>query len=91
MDTFDRLEALEKEVGEQRQEIERLEGLVADKDAEIMSLELDVEDAQSQFLVGQVAELAKVRGCLWIGRHEEGREQLERVLGETGEPWRLWQ
>jgi hypothetical protein len=60
MDTLMRTEA-----DKLREEVERLEGAIDDKDAEISSLEEDVEEATAERTREDIVELAKIRWRLW--------------------------
>ena len=87
----DRVSELEQIRDDQADEIKSLKGEVEDRDEEITGLETEVKEARAGALHEQIRDLAKARGALFAGRHNEGREMLERALDETGEPWRLYQ
>lgn len=100
MDTLvaptEEIESLKSRIIELEDEVSGLKASVEAKDEEIDDLESRVEEMREEMdaspvLLEHVHTLAKARSAIFAGRHDEGRERLERVLDETGEPWRLWQ
>ena len=77
-------------IGELEQTIKTQKDLIEALKKQVGELERQME-AQCEE-VGhageQITELARIRTALKQGRHDEGRDRLERVLGDLNSSWR---
>lgn len=74
---------LEADLAEAKADFESAEDRIEELEGEVSDLE-DTPPLPEE----QIRELAQIRTTLKCGRHEDGRERLERVLDEVGGAWR---
>ena len=67
--------------------LERYTALEADN-ADLQNQIDDMEE--SPFIQDRIRELAKARTAIYDGRHDEGRELLERTLSHLDSSWRCF-
>lgn len=70
-------------------ELAELEQTIKTQKDLIEALKKQVGELKEDALAGeQITELARIRTALKQGRHDEGRDRLERVLGDLDSSWR---
>ena len=70
-------------------ELAELEQTIKTQKDLIEALKKQVGELKEDALAGeQITELARTRIALKQGRHDEGRDRLERVLGDLNSSWR---
>lgn len=82
---------LKSQIGDLKHEIEGLRDENARLDEEIGDLQDRMEGmVESEFVEERIRELAKARTAIYEGRHDDGRELLERTLSYLDSSWRVF-
>ena len=83
------IESLKARIVELEGELEDAQNAASDAENRVHELETELEDVP-EIVDGQIREMAKIRTVLKAGKCDEGRERLERVLGDLDGSWRTF-